>query len=263
MALYFSERAALELLDFSAATSSAPDATLGSVEVGVTFPGVGATLKASPGKWLPPRGQRDELLRHIRGRGEVVRRDAVAVPLGSVVDLDLENIHLGTIRVASVGGVATPFWVFLLVATVPPQGSKPPVHVIAVGSPDNYRAFDRSAAIEPRIGEWHPSSPEGRAMLYEKLGILTRDQVERELQMFEESYPKLFEPGEQVNLFRYMIGALQNNDLTGDTRIDASTRPVPAGALLGIVEDIDSTDGQPPTVLVRLIHLERRSLAGS
>ena len=262
MALYFSDRAALERLDFVPAAPGALNALPTAVELELTVPVVGATVKVSSKKWFAPRGLRDEILQHARRRGEVARRDAATVPLGAFVDLDLEDIRLGTVKVASVGGARTPFWVFLLVATVPSRGATPPVKVIGVGSADNFEAFAHRGAVEPVAGEWYPSSPEGRAMLYEKIGILSRNQVERELAMFGETYPVNFEPGQQISLFRDLIGALQHNDLTGDIRI-GPFRPVPAGALLGVVEDVESAEGRPPTVLVRLIHLEQRSLIGS
>ena len=92
-------------------------------------------------------------------------------------------------------------------------------------------------------GTWFPSSPEGRAALYQKVGLITQEERDTGL---EASDPEgaWDEPGEQWRLFDDLLQALNHNAMHGSRTVDHYQNRSPRCRILGCVEDRVSTDSE-------------------
>ncbi|MBK0420603.1 hypothetical protein JD292_00725 [Leucobacter sp. CSA2] len=192
MSLYYSRRAALELFD---------EALLNAVAAQQE-----ETETAGSASVFPFAASINRRRKLYRSNADVIRKCAKVKKLrwasppeaeaGDVVDLRLGEASLGVHRVLDVPG-----GVFLLSGEVVSGEISSPVSVIAVGSPDNYSRYHGHIGV-PESG-WYPSSAHGRALLYEKVGLLPTGGLDP---AFVERFAS--EPGAQWKCFSMVHGLL-------------------------------------------------------
>lgn len=239
--IYFSKRAADLSISYEGSIAPLPDTALGSWRFNLD-------------RWLKPKDLYGKLLSAADDAGRIWAKPKSAVE-GDLIAFTLESVIYGAVQVLTDHERKEPFSVFLFQGMAKQEPFSPPVVVFGVGSVENYVDFQGDE--KPFRGTWFPSSPEGRAYVYEKLGIITPTSRDRELDLLGMSLSEVSASGEQVELFKDLIRTLNNNHLETDWGIDHYRRTAPRARLIGIVEDT-RTEADLIEVLVRPVLLEQK-----
>ncbi|MCQ1947643.1 hypothetical protein [Arthrobacter sp. zg-Y1116] len=249
MAIYFSSRAAKELLDYEEGEQHFEAAGTGSAELNLGF--FKLQLPFVPWKRRFTRSERLLKAAHRYGREIVPVEQAKEQDL---VNISLRNIAYGAVKTMGIGGSQEPFTIFLFAGEAPRLGISPSVSVMGVGSVDNYSRYvgDESAFR----GTWFPSSPEGRAEIYRREGILTAEERDREFHAWGLSMQAEVKTGHQVELFEDLLGSLNHNHMSSEVVVDNYRQSLKKAKLIGVVEDSRESDQGARSLLVRPILID-------
>lgn len=93
-------------------------------------------------------------------------------------------------------------------------------------------------------------------MVYEKLGIVSKEERDCELNLFSDGIEAETQPGVQVELFRDLLLTLNNNEQNRTFIIDKKLNRVNKLQVLGVVEDSEISDPTATCLLLRPFLIE-------